>query len=243
MIAATIVAAQPRQDLGHCDPTLEARQGPFGYRLRGDRCEGTFAKDVNATLQIASLTEFFEDYSLDSGKALLVQWTSPGEEAVRLRAISLKPRTYYRMDTLRPRGQHSYAWPKDLLSGLSLLRGDIGLVGLVQTKVGGISREVYIPLRVSESERIAPRRDYRVVLSPSVELNEVYVALSVLGPSGQPARVLQEAEPLKNGYYPAGRGVEIILPVLLTSGLHYLEIAATLRAGGSDSIGVLFYRR
>ena len=85
-----------------CDPNLSApADHPYGYRVRGNRCEGVYIREVsNTTLHIASLTESFEDYDLSSGKDLLVEWTAPAKANVRLRTHSLRHKLYYRMDAV-----------------------------------------------------------------------------------------------------------------------------------------------
>jgi len=96
-----------------CD-SLDTRQSdPLRYRQRGDRCEGVYAQDVSGSsdLLVASLVESFEAIDDASSLPLRVEWTPPDGQAVRLRAYSIKPGLFYRMDTAKPIAASSYSWP------------------------------------------------------------------------------------------------------------------------------------
>ncbi len=86
-----------------CDPSLTQVKTAFGYRDRGDRCEGVYIKEVSSTaLTVASFTEVFEPYDLQSSEPLHLAWDRPpGNASVRLRAQSLRRRLYYRMDAVQ----------------------------------------------------------------------------------------------------------------------------------------------
>jgi len=81
-----------------CDPGLiQDKSNPFGYRLRGDRCEGIYIQEVSgAPLTVASWTESFADYDLASGAALVIEWESPSGKSVHLRAQGMRRRLYFR---------------------------------------------------------------------------------------------------------------------------------------------------
>lgn len=75
---------QPVRAANPCDPGLiQDKSNPYGYRLRGDRCEGIYVQEVScAPLTIASWTESFDDYNLSSGAALMIEWTTPSSSGV-----------------------------------------------------------------------------------------------------------------------------------------------------------------
>ena len=112
LLAMLCLAALPIAE--HCDRYLPVSRGdPFGYRMRGDRCEGVYIQQVSATpLLVASFGRLDLPDTIPAAGSLLVQW-APHRGEVRLRAHSLKPRTYYRMDHRQPAGSHSYRWPTD----------------------------------------------------------------------------------------------------------------------------------
>ena len=92
------VAQQPP-----CDEGLRAPTGiVFGYRARGDRCEGVYVRQLGGTtMALASLTAAFEDFQADSVKQLIVAWGSP-ETNVGIRVRGIQPNLYYGMDVAPP---------------------------------------------------------------------------------------------------------------------------------------------
>src|SRR5262245_41082574 len=100
VLVTALIIPRALSQIQSCDPNLAQPEGhPYGYRLRGNRCEGVYVQQVdNTILVLASFTESFENYDLHANKDLLLQWNAPGNEEVRLRAFGLRRRLYYRMD-------------------------------------------------------------------------------------------------------------------------------------------------
>jgi hypothetical protein len=227
----------------HCDRDLNAPAGhPYGYRLRGDRCEGIYVQEINCTtLRIASLIESFEDYDPASGKDLLVQWPAFGHRDIRLRTQSLKRRLYYRMDTVRPPGSTSYTWPSHLLAALKISKRDLGIMGWTRYAVGNTEQSVYVPLRISQQQQPLQLGNYQLVLLPCRELIEVFVSLAAIGVDGHPVSFLRDGEALEYGYYTDERDITIPITGLEIPGVYYLEIGATLKGGGVTTVELWFY--
>ena len=241
LLAVTLagpLSAQP----GHCDPGLRPPEDDFyGYRLRGDRCEGIYVKDVAGTaLQIVSLTESVEDFNPTAGKNLLVQWTAPAEAAVRLRALALRPGLYYQMDSLRPAGNASYGWSPNFLRELKLKKGELGLLAWASQRTGDGERRVYLPLRISQLAAPTRTSRYSVVVRPEVAVNDLYLSLAK-DRDGRPGPAVVTDQPIKHGYSPAGEVIAISIPALTAPGVYYLEIGATLKAGGSSVARLWLY--
>jgi hypothetical protein len=227
-----------------CDPLLEQPPGnPYGYRLRGERCEGVYVQQVaSTTLLVASFTEAFPDYDLASDRNLVIDWSAPAPGEVQLRAHGLRRKLYYRMDATRPAASHSFTWPVDLLAALSISRPDVGVVGWMRHSVGPTDRDVYLPLRVGRPREASRREAYVLVLVPGVPLSEVYVSLAPVGRDGRPTTFIRDEEALRYNYYPADRPIDIPISPSLSPGLHYLLIGATLGTGGSATAELWFYR-
>ena len=208
---ALVVPATGASQSSPCDKVLEAlAHGPHGYGRRGDRCEGIYAQQVSGSaLWIASLTKSFEDYDLSSAADLIVEWTAPDSAGVQLRAQGIKPDLYYRMDAVSPAASHSFRWPSDLLAAQRIPRGDLGVVGWTHYTVGGVDRNLLLPLSIRQRRSVAEADSYDLVLFPTVELKEVYVSLAAVGPDGRPTRVILQGKPLHYGYYPAENPVHI----------------------------------
>lgn len=242
LCALLLPVAAPAQPAA-CDAQLRApTDHPYGYRLRNDRCEGVYVQEVGlATLLVASLTETYEDFDPRSGAGLRLSWSGPRDTEVWLRAHSLRRRFYYRMDALRPAGTTAYLWPTGLLAGLDLRRPELGVLAWVQHPLGGEERRVYLPLRIQQQAQPARSGRYQLVLVPGRELQEVFLWLAQVGEGGTLRPFIRAGEALAYGYYPADRGIAILLPPLAEPGIYYLELAAELASGAVITTTLHFY--
>lgn len=225
-----------------CDARLvRATANPYGYRLRGDRCEGIYVQEVaGAPLAIVSWTESFAAYDLSSKQPLLLEWESAGgHDAIRLRAQSLRHRLYYQMDADRPAGSKSYQWPLDLLAAVAIPKEELGVVGMTRATVGQAERDLYLPLRISQGGKSAPRGGYHLVVLPGVELKEVFITLAAV--KGNRETILKNGEPLGFGYYPAERPIDVPVGAPREPGIYRLEIGATHKTGGASTGELWFY--
>jgi hypothetical protein len=224
-----------------CDSLLEQPDGnPYGYRLRGDRCEGVFIRPVAGTsLLVASFTRHFDQYDVTAVQNLDIGWSAPIEGPIQLRAYGLRRKLYYRMDTTLPSARRSYAWPADVLSGLKIPQPELGVVGWIRNRVGRIDRDVYLPLSIGP-QRSRPDT-YTLLLLPGVPLSEVYVSLAPVGTDGRAAKYIRDEEPLKYNYYPAERSIDIPISRLPTPGLYYVLIGAEIQGGGALTTELWFY--
>lgn len=226
-----------------CDPNLrQLGENPNGYKLRGDRCEGIYVQPVSGStgLLVASFTEFYEDFDPSTLGKLLVEWSSPAEAPLHLRAYALREKLYYQMDAEISSGKTAYVWPGDLLNALRLSKWDIGVVGSMEYRIGEENRTVYVPLRIRQKNQ-NPTLSYQLVLVPGSELKEVFISLAQLGTDGQAHSFLISDRPLSKGYYPAERGILVEIPALKKAGVYYLEVGATNRYGGLVTQRMWFY--
>ncbi len=227
-----------------CDSSLPSpANDPLGYRLRGDRCEGRFIKEVgNTTLSLRSVVESVEPLDVSVARMLRADWpVPPGAADVALRVQGVKRRLYYRMDTRRAAASGGFAWPSDLLTTVAPTLDDLGLLASTRLTVGGTDHEVYLPLRVGASPRAG--QAYTLVIVPGVALSEVYVTVDELAVDGSVRHNVIPDEPLQYGYYPAERGIEFRLPLraLGGPGLVRVRLVARLEAGGSATIDAWLY--
>jgi hypothetical protein len=220
----------------HCDSSLILNtDNPLGYNNRGDRCEGIYIKEVGSTtLSIVSLTGFFEQYNIKSGKPIHIEWDKPPDDSiVHIRVQGIKRRLYYRMDTFQLSGTKSYTWSSDILASLNIHKEDIGIVGISRYFVGQTLHNVYLPLCIRQEESKLHIGSYKLILLPGVELTEVYISLAPTGSDGMPKEFIKDEEKLGYGYYPAERGIVISISGLQEVGTYYMEIGAILKAGGT----------
>jgi hypothetical protein len=226
-----------------CDRSLVPAAGtPFGYSVRGDRCEGLYAQDLaSTTLEVASLIEVFDDYDLATAQQLHVTWTPAGSSNILLRSRSLKSNVYYRMDTTQPSDRSSYTWPAGILAALNLRREDLGVLAWTEADVGGTKQRLFVPLRISPKPNPHRLGSYRVVLLPGRELTEVYVSLAPVGADGRLGKFLRNGQPLGIGAHAAARPVVVPVPGPDTPGTYYLEIGADLAGGGVAATRLFFH--
>jgi hypothetical protein len=225
----TLAAAQSTP----CDPNLKQEEQPQGYRQRGDRCEGYFIQPVaGGRLDIQSFGEA-PRVNVAGKSELVLGWPSFGTETIRVRAYSLSPKEYYRMDTVRPSGQTSYSWPVGIPASRNLA---IGLVSWTTAPVGASRETVFLPVSVAG----AASGTYTITLIPSVTADQVYVTVASINSDGSKGRVLRNREPLNLGYYPAFRSIPVTLPPL-PAGLYRADFAASWENGSSATAGMYFY--
>ena len=217
-----------------CDLDLPRdSKSPVAYHLRGDRCEGIYAQQVSAvSVEVRSLVAGFGAFDPARNEKLELAWAAPPDSAgdVRLRAFSLKPRTYYRMDTAVPAARGAYQWPTDVLASVELGQADLGLIAWIDLpRPGGSARSVYLPLRAGAG---AAKGDagYEVSLVPSVRLSEVRLKVSRLDGRGNAKDTLQDKE-LDLGYYPAATPTIFSTGKLGPAGFYRLVITAVPKTG------------
>ncbi len=228
----------------YCDPNLsKSTDLPYGYRNRGNRCEGIYIKKVKSstTLVVASFTEYFHNYDLKADKHLVIDWKSPIDSDVFLRAYGIRRKLYYRMDTFVSSKSSSYTWPINILAALNIKKTDIGVIGWIQYPIGEIDNKVYLPLRIKQDEEVNYKGSYLLVIVPGQELEEVYLSVASKGEDGMLKFDYRDSEPLGYGYYPANRSIPIPIPNIKTVGIYYIEVGATLVSGGTGSLDLWFY--
>ena len=229
---------------GNCDPSLvKLSAGPLGYQERGDRCEGIYIKEVGSTtLQVASFTESFVKYDLNSGKPLIIQWDAPpNNSSVSLRAQGLRRKLYYQMDKVMQAGKTFYSWPTNFLSSLNISKSEVGITGRFLYKLGTDERNVYVPLRINQQGNDIKTGDYKLLLFPGTELKEVYTSMAPVETDGSNGKFIIEGKKLGYGYYPAERAIEIPVAGMKETGIYYLEISAEKESGGTSTQEIWFY--
>jgi hypothetical protein len=227
-----------------CDRGLESHaSGPHAYKRRGDRCEGIYVQQVGGTvLTLASLTESFEDYATAAGgPPLTVEWSSFDSSTVVLRAQGIKHDLYYRMDATRAAVPSTYRWPSDVLAARRIPRRDVGVLAWIRTRLGGVERSIYLPLRIGQRQPPARGGAYELVVFPALPLKEVYLTVTQVDSGGEDIRVIHNARALHYGLYPAERPVRVKLDNLGAAGIYRVSIGAELAANRSVSLEQWIY--
>lgn len=124
-----------------CDEEIMNRPGDaFGYRLRGDRCEGRYEQPTGAVpqdLTVISLACPNPQFSLGSSKPT-VAWSRADGSPVSIRIETLPQyRLRYRLDTASSDPKDHYSWDGDTWRALSIDPSELGIVIKGQPKIGG----------------------------------------------------------------------------------------------------------
>lgn len=241
-----LLLAGPLGAVTNCDPALEHEsQSPMAYRQRGDRCEGLYAQQVSALrLDIRSFVRSFAAFDPDKDAELTLAWQAPpgAVQDVRLRAFSLKPRQYFRMDTAVPAARGFYRWPSDVLAAVPLGRDDLGILAWLEMPgPADKNRAVYLPLRAGAPAAAPSEEGYEVTLVPSARLREVRVTLRRTDSHGEVLATLRRDEELGYGYYASEKPTVLTTGRLEAPGFYRLEVTATTASGLPASCEIDFY--
>lgn len=232
-----------------CDAGLGGNEdSAIAYQLRGDRCEGIYKLEVNSTqLRLSSVIESFEAFDTSRPEDLTVQWSRPAAfaaEDVRLRAESLRPRTFYRMDTMVAGSRESFSWKLDILDRLGYSREDLGVLGWVRNPEADSDgrRDIYLPLRIRQNGAPARTATYEVAFIPEDRLEEVYLTVAPVSTRGEALGPrLYDSQALEYGYYPAKTPTFFEISGFTETGFYEVEIKASFSGGDSGTTGFLLY--
>lgn len=216
-----------------CDPGLpQLRDHPYGYKVRGDRCEGLFAREVSAgALRIVGYGRHVEDFDASAGPPLRLRWQKPPMQGtVHVRVNCLRPRMYFRMDTQAPVARGEFAWQPGLVAALSLRRGDLAVLAWLTQNTADGPRRVLLPVDLLQRADLPGGRPLRILATSDTEVAQWLLRLSPESGTERPAETVSAA-----GYFPPGSAVELPLPPARNSAVCRLELMASLRDGGVSS--------
>lgn len=237
-------AAEPFCDSG----LVGSESSPMAYQMRGNRCEGIYKLEVNSELlRLVGVTESFTPIDGDAPQEVSIEWSPPPElssQELRLRAISLDHRSYYRMDTAVPAAAHLFAWPAEIPGRLGLDQDSLGVRAFLQHPQPPDKdfAEIFLPLRLWQEKRPARRRSVEVAFVPEVKLKEAFLSVLPVDLAGKPrGAALVDKRPLEYGYYPAKTPLYFEIAEFDGSGFYRIDLMALDSIGGSMSYRFLLY--
>lgn len=253
-LAAAVLAATAAPPLAAaaaavCDPGLVGSESsPMAYQARGNRCEGIYKLEVNSELlRLVAITETFEPLDGEKPRDVSIEWSPPSELAaqeLRIRAISLDHRSYYRMDSAPPAAAKLFAWPAEIPGRLGLDQESLGVRGFLAHPRPPEKdfAEIYLPLRLWQEERPPRRRSCEIAFVPEVKLKEAFVSVVPVDLDGRPRGApLLDKQPLEYGYYPAKAPVFFEVSEFAGDGYYRIDLMALDSIGGSMSHRFLLY--
>jgi hypothetical protein len=240
--AGLAVPAVPAAGQLPCD---SAASSPIAYQFRGDRCEGVYARDVSgsSSLAVHSLTAFLEDFDPRSGVPVEIRWRLPDSTAaVRLRALPVRFRVHYAMETIKGVSGGRYRWPMTVLARAGVQASDIGIVGTTTLKIGGRDREVFLPLIVTQRSVAPPNKanaQYTLVLYPEVDVASAFLTVRRLDDKGAPISTEIDARAL--GSFVAEARMRVAVPRPNAPGVYQVHVGATLANGAAANAVLWLY--
>lgn len=232
VLAGIVVVAAPLAAQPQCEDRLvQAVAVPNGYRARGDRCEGVYARPIAGTaFVVLSLTAAFDRFAPGSTPPVIALEWRPTAEPVRVRVQGLRPRLNYRMDAALAPGATGYRWPSDILRVLRLSADDIGVLAWTDARLGDRALRVFLPVALHTGPGAAETgRRYRCVIVPGRELTEVYVSLRRIGAGGTDSTVVFPPRERGLGFYPAEYPVALTVTAPPDAGLYALDLSVRMR--------------
>jgi hypothetical protein len=194
-----------------CDTTVATESSdPYRYRNRGSRCEGRYLAPLSgATLSVVGYTSATSWRGPVKTSTLQLSWPKRSE-TILVRAVSLRWRTFYRMNTVVASGVNTYDWPTNVLRPLGLTSQEVGVLASYRVTIAGRPSRVLVPLTVADGE--APTvSDLTVTLISDIDLDEVKLMIHPLSNGASPAIT----PPVRPSTYIARRPLVFPLPKLL----------------------------
>jgi hypothetical protein len=220
---STAYAACPRSG------SLAPRDPGISYKLRGNRCEGIYASNVSSDLKpqpkvigfhrgmppdAAFLPKSVTAFDVDLPK---------NTRGISIRAVSLRPKTYYAMDTELSAGTASFAWETSILSApsLSMKASELGLLACNNGCLAARST-AYFPSRMLRPPAGLRSSSYEIIFQTPIGVDNVEVRLQPEGGASKPIPDLED-------HYPPSWPISVPLGQL-KSGRYIVRLSGT----GSD---------
>jgi hypothetical protein len=126
---------------------LAPERSELGYRQLANRCEGFYLPQLSGTLRVVSFTVSDAlGFTWNEGTILRVTSVTPADHPLNLRAVSLRPNVFYRMDAV-VHGNASLSWPiSPYLYQRNIRPNQIGVYGWV----GDEREKTFWPVVVTE---------------------------------------------------------------------------------------------
>lgn len=211
-----LLGSLPRLAIGEDSFCSDVRPtgGSVGYALRSPhpRCEGMYESPVRGVgLEIVSLLRSPLQFDIERDHALTV--LAPGlpdlnDPTVRVKAVALPLKTYYRMDAELPAGG-SMQWPiGDVLKPAGLSSDRLGVFGWVSTEEDNI----FVPLTITPQGGKAWQTETRtleLIVRSAVDLEQVLWRVSD-GDGADPKSLQWQTASSETVY--AGQAIRLSIP-------------------------------
>ena len=213
-----------------CDSDLHPLPNhPQGYMERGEGlCEGIYATGVSSMgLSLAALTGPMTGVNFEQSGTYNLRWKTANSSEVRIRAESLRPRLYYRMDAVFSASETGMVWNNAIPALNQLRTREIGIWAMQMDASG---KKIFLPLTISPEGQGQPVTPYLATVVSGADIDEIYWSLD----RGTQSLVYDEA--LEHGPYMARQPVTIEFAGVNEPGIYHVTITAVLRNNATISI-------
>jgi hypothetical protein len=191
-------------------------------------CEGVYATGVSSLgVTLASLTGPLRDIDLGKPGDYRLEWKTGLQGEVRIRADSLRPRFYYRMDTARPGSEAGITWKNAIPAYHKLRTREIGLLAMQRDATG---KKLYLPVRIGSKGETAPSTPYQATIFSGADIEEVYWSLD------RGSEQLVWERPVNRSPYMAHQPITIQFDEVTEPGTYHVTITAELRNGMINAV-------
>jgi hypothetical protein len=226
-----------------CDGQIVNTSDKFGYRLRGDRCEGQYQQPSAGVLEALTIVSFAcanKSFSISNSRPTIA-WPSNEGLPVSIRIDTLPQiRLRYRLDTAVSASNSRYTWDSDTWSALSIEPEYLGIVIKGPAKIGAnVFHGTLLQARVG-TELSLPDCSAGPTLAvrTGVPITVLKVCTAALAPDGQP--VGQPACQTVTGSFFPNKSINVPLGVL-KSATHLLQVTLETTPPG-PSTAARYYR-
>lgn len=216
-----------------------ATEGVRGYGPRGDRCEGTFNREVaGASLRAAGFYRTLGSFD-GASDPIPMTWSAPDTGLVHLRVRSVREGgELYGLDTQLRSGTKDFLWPADFIRLLRLESGQLAPGAFL--RVDG--RELYLPLRITATSDESPV-DYTLILLAVERMERMFVTVAPVRrvgdlPTGDFVIVNQE---LPGAPFTSSRPIFAHIPAPEAPGLYVAQVLGLTSDGNRRELNTWFY--
>ena len=157
-----------------------------GYRMRGNRCEGIYAREVAThSMVITSLTSNFDELPQRSTYRIRLSWPAGAHGTLHIAGRGHRYGAHYALDTVVDAATSTFSWPAQILIKRNFRRTNLGFLAWQESASNGNSTKHYLPLRVSlqssPNDRPSdPDAVHTIAFRPGARFSRMYSTLERL---------------------------------------------------------------
>lgn len=194
-----------------CDAGIAVDESDlWSYGWRGNRCEGRYVEPLGGgTIRLVGYYAGTSWQGTARLPALRVEWPSRSTGDVELRAISLRWRTFYRMDAVVSAKAQRFLWSTEVLRALRLRAEEVGLTAIAGVTLPWGTERLLVPVKIADEAHAAPGR-LKIVLMSDDDLDEIQLGIR----SVTDTIWIRPISKIREGTFMARRPITVELPSL-----------------------------